>query len=140
MTETTRIQRAACSCGAVSVSVTGAPVFQAVCACSDCKSRTGSAFGMTAFYPRDRVTTAGTPTVYRRKSDAGRTLDFRFCPICGTSVWWEVAVSPDMIGVAGALIEGLAFAPDLAVWCQGQPDFVALPEGLRQHQRGSLDG
>ncbi|MEO1328050.1 MAG: GFA family protein [Pseudomonadota bacterium] len=126
---------AACSCGAVSVEVRGAPAFQAVCSCRDCQSRTGSAFGTSAYFEAAQVLARrGEPTVYRRMSSKGRWLDFRFCPTCGVSVWWEAEFLPGKVGVAATLFGDDAFRPDGAYFCASKPDWVsfdaAIPFGL----------
>jgi hypothetical protein len=47
-------REAACSCGQLQVTVRGDPVRVAMCHCLECQRRTGSTFGVQAFYPRDR--------------------------------------------------------------------------------------
>ncbi len=137
----TTTHRAACSCGEIAVTVTGTPAFQAICACKDCQSRTGSAFGMSVYFPRENVVQfEGTPKVYRRTSNKGRWLDFRFCPTCGTSVWWLMELNRNNIGIAGILLDGFEFEADFAVFCQSQPGFVTFNTDKPQYQRGSSDG
>lgn len=136
MSESEAVIEARCSCGKIAVVVRGAPAFSAICCCRDCQSRTGSAFGMSAYYEASQVLeTRGQPTVYRRTSDKGRPLDFRFCQVCGTSVWWQAEFLPGKIGVAGGCLpEPRAFAPMGAYFCATKPDWVgfdaALPTGL----------
>ena len=80
----------------------------------------------------------GSPTVYRWMSDKERWLDFRFCPTCGTSVWWEAEFFPGKVGIAGALFDDPAFfAADGAYFCATKPDWVTFPAELRQLERGS---
>lgn len=118
---------AACSCGDVALQFSRPPVFQAICACRDCQQRTGSAFGMSAYFEADALETrTGAPTVYRRISDKERWLDFRFCPTCGVTVWWEAEFLPGKIGVAASLLSGAAFAPDGAFFCASKPDWVTF--------------
>ena len=127
MTERT----ARCSCGETVLRVEGAPDFAAICACGHCRSRTGSAFGMSAYYARERVIEiAGQPTVYTRLSENGRPVDYRFCPICGVTVWWEAAFLPDKIGIAGSLFEDGVFEPSGAYFCADLLGFVGFPPGL----------
>lgn len=129
---------AACDCGAVRVGFSGPPGFEAICACSACQGRTGSAFGISAYFDRSlMVEQVGTPTVYRRMSDKGRALDFRFCPNCGTSVWWEAEFLADKIGVAGALLKGHTFRPEGAYFCATKPDWVTFSEDIPVNQRSS---
>ncbi len=118
------------------MTVSGPPAFSAICCCRDCQSRSGSAFGLSAYYAVEKVIArTGTPTTYRRISDKHRYLDFRFCPTCGTTVWWEAEFLPGKIGIAGALFGDLEnFRPDGAYFCATKPDFVqidaAVPQGL----------
>ena len=131
---------ATCSCGEIGITVAGPPDFQAVCSCRDCQERTGTAFGMSVYFPKTQVVEkTGNPRVYTRTSNRDRPLDFRFCPTCGTSVWWEVGFNPDIVGIAAILLDGFDFEPEFAVWTQSLPDFVTLPDGLREHRRGSMD-
>lgn len=125
---------ATCSCGAVSVRVDGPPAFSAICCCRDCQQRTGSAFGMSVYFDAEQVVDrSGAPTVYRRISDKGRWLDFRFCPTCGTSVWWEAEFLPGKVGVSATLFgDALPFAADGAYFCATKPDWVAFPDTIRQ--------
>lgn len=112
---TTRIAR--CCCGALRVEVTGEPPRAGVCHCMECQRRTGSAFGVVAFFPKDRVRTEGPSKVYLRRSDAGRTVEFHFCPDCGTSVFWYAEFRPDQIGIAvGAFADPSMPWPTVSVW------------------------
>lgn len=129
MTDITRT--AVCGCGDVAIDVAGEPDFEAICACSECRSRTGSAFGLSAYFPASAVSNVrGEPTVYRRRSDADRTLDFRFCGRCGTTVWWTAEFLPDKIGVAAALIEGLKFKPNGAYFCADIPGWLSFDPSI----------
>ncbi|MEO1564299.1 MAG: GFA family protein [Pseudomonadota bacterium] len=130
---------AACGCGEISITVIGPPVFSAICACTNCQKRTGSAFGMSAYYDRDKVLkTEGQPTVFRYTSNKDRFLDFRFCPTCGSTVWWEVEFMPDKIGVAGILFDDdQPFTADGAYFCATKPDWVSFDESIKMGQAGS---
>src|SRR5271166_3648298 len=61
-----------------------------MCHCFECQRRTGSTFGVQAFYPREQVRLAkGIAKRYARRADSGRTVTFSFCPECGGTVFWE---------------------------------------------------
>ena len=47
---------AQCACGSASISVSGEPRMHGVCHCTNCKRRTGSAFGVSAYFLRSDVT------------------------------------------------------------------------------------
>lgn len=94
---TTRI--ATCACGGLKATCEGEPRVVSLCSCRDCQRRTGSAFGLTAFYPGQAVTTEGDHRVFTRISDDGFELTFHFCPNCGTSVFWRNTRLPDAVAV-----------------------------------------
>ncbi len=86
---------------------------------------------MSAYFAAGQVLDRqGSPRVYRRLSDKGRWIDYRFCETCGVTVWWEAEFLPGRVGVAGALIEDFAFSPDGAYFCATKPDWVTFADGV----------
>lgn len=99
-------RKAGCSCGRLTAVCTGEPALVAICHCAACQRRTGSAFGVAAFFPRPSVATSGPARSFARQSDSGYRVTFHFCPDCGSTVYWEPARKPDMIAVAvGAFVD-----------------------------------
>ena len=108
---------ARCCCGSLRVEVAGEPPRVGVCHCLECQRRTGSAFGIVAFFPKEQVRTEGPSKVYVRGSDSGRKIEFHFCPDCGSTVFWSAEVLPDLIGIAfGAFADPSMPWPTLSVW------------------------
>ncbi len=108
---------AACACGKLQVSCQGEPEIVSLCHCLDCQRRTGSAFGIVAFFPRDAVDAVGRTKTFTRSSDSGRTVTFHFCPDCGTTVYWEAKARPKSFGIAvGAFADPDFPAPSQSVW------------------------
>ena len=91
---------AACSCGQLRVTCEGEPVRISMCHCLACQTRTGSVFGVQARFPRERVTFEGRATRFSRPADSGNIVTYSFCPICGSRLFWELSISPDLIAVA----------------------------------------
>ena len=92
---------ASCSCGQLRLTVRGDPVLVSVCHCLECQRRTGSAFGVQAFYPQEQVEPAkGVVKRYTRQGDSGRTVTFNFCPECGGTVFWVAAQRPELTAIA----------------------------------------
>ena len=62
---------AACVCEQLTVSCSGDPAQVTLCHCLACQRRTGSTYGIAAFYPREnlRVTGDATPTLDSRIAD-----------------------------------------------------------------------
>ena len=100
---------AACACGQLSVRCVGDPSFTSLCHCLQCQRRTGSAFGLAAFFERGVVTVKGKAGDFTRLSESGFEVVFHFCQTCGSTVYWEPARKPGLIAVA--------------VGCFGEPGF-----------------
>jgi hypothetical protein len=124
---TTRI--AACHCEAVEVACEGDPRKVSLCHCQQCQRRTGSAFSVAVFYTRDQVTVRGATASYVRPSASGFAVDFRFCPACGSNLFWYPARLPALVGVAMGAFADRDFAmPDQAVWAAEGHRWVGLPD------------
>ena len=77
---------ASCSCGQLRIEVHGEPRGVGVCHCLACQRRTGSVFAALAAFPAP-YKVFGTATDYDRVGDQGARFRFRFCPVCGTTVF-----------------------------------------------------
>jgi len=116
------VRVAKCSCGTLVAECAGEPVRVIMCNCLECQRRTGSVFGVGAYFPRNQVCVTGAATKYQRSADSGRTLRFNFCGACGTTLYWELDAYPDVLGLAvGA-----------------KHEWVALPESMAQHLQSSF--
>ena len=82
-------RRAACSCGQLHLTIEGEPSRISMCHCSECQRRTGAVISNQARFRRDQVTFAGNATAWRRTAESGNVLTFHFCPMCGSTVYWE---------------------------------------------------
>jgi hypothetical protein len=113
----------------VHVACAGEPLKVSLCHCTACQRRTGGPFGVAAFFPRAAVEASGEVREFRRTSDNGFDVVFRFCPTCGSTVWWESLRMPDRIAVAaGAFVEPGLPGPTQAVW--GEHRLPWIPEDL----------
>ncbi|MEC7760701.1 MAG: GFA family protein [Pseudomonadota bacterium] len=95
-----------CACGAVRYETTGQPVKTGLCHCRYCQLRTGSAFGVSVYFPADAVREiSGDLRDYTFHTESGRSFTTRFCTTCGTSVFWSLEVFPGLVGVAGGTFD-----------------------------------
>ncbi|GAB3252481.1 GFA family protein [Chitinimonas naiadis] len=121
---------AACSCGQLRIEVQGEPRCVGICNCLACQQRTGSVFAtLASFSPPYQV--SGTVTEYVRTGDQGSRFRFRFCPICGTTVFHtEEGHEADSVAVAvGAFADPAFPPPQVSVYdCRRHP-WVQLPPG-----------
>jgi len=121
-------RQAACACGQLRVACAAEPRKVSLCHCLECQKRTGSTYGIAAFFPRETVTVSGEATRFTRPSDSGHAVTFHFCPTCGSTVYWEPARMPQLIGVAvGAFADPGFPAPSQAVYDQHRHGWVTLP-------------
>jgi len=125
------IRHAACSCGRLRLVCEGEPVRISVCHCLDCQQRTGSVFGAQARYPLSQVTAIeGKTTRFVRTADSGNDAAFHFCPVCGSTVYWESAALPGFIAVAvGAFADPGFPAPRHSVYEERRHPWAHVPDG-----------
>jgi len=91
---------AACACGQLQIRCSGEPALVPLCHCVQCQRRTGSPFGVGAFFDAAVTAVSGASRSWRRTADSGHMVTFHFCETCGSNVYWYAAKLPDQIGVA----------------------------------------
>lgn len=120
---------ATCSCGQLELSCNGDPVSISLCHCLECQRRTGGPFGIAAFFSIHAVAVSGQSTAWERGSDNGFPVTFHFCPVCGSTVWWEPARKPEFVAVAPGAFADPAFpAPTKTVYEHHRHHW--LPDGI----------
>jgi hypothetical protein len=118
---------AMCSCGQLSVECIGEPTSVSLCHCLQCQRRTGSAFGVAAFFKRECIEVEGRTNSFGRRSEAGAELMFYFCEICGSTVYWEPRRKPELIAVATGCFADPSFpAPSKSVFGEHQHPWVSI--------------
>jgi hypothetical protein len=126
-------REARCSCGQLRVTTEGDPVRISMCHCLACQRRTGSAFGIQARWPKDQVEITGRSTEFVRISDDGDKRVFRFCPDCGSTVFWTSEDRPDTIAVAiGAFADPAFPQPTVSVYGERRHPWLPLPDGIEE--------
>lgn len=120
---------ASCSCGQLRIQVEGEPLGVGVCHCLACQKRTGSVFAALASFSAP-FKVFGTATEYVRVGDQGARFTFRFCPVCGTTVFHTEDGVHDSVSVAvGALADPGFPAPEVSVYDIRRHPWVRLPPG-----------
>jgi len=123
------MRKAVCCCGDCAIEVEGEPVLNAICNCSSCKKRTGSAFGWSAYFPDDKVVArTGELKIYSKRGEAG--YDRFFCARCGTTLYWKsFAFLSDATAVAGGCFADDPIpAPMMSASDAGRCAWITLPE------------
>lgn len=106
-----KTRAASCSCGQLRLACEGEPVRVSICHCLECQKRTGGVFATQARFPREHVTIEGRSTRWTRAGDSGQPATFHFCPVCGSTVYWEPADAPDLVTVAAGAFADPSFPP-----------------------------
>lgn len=95
------MRKAICSCGQLSIAVSGEPELVFICHCRECQKATGAPFGVSTYWPQTAIADIrGTSRSYTRQGDAGRLLTNHFCPTCGGRLFWYAEYFPESVGVA----------------------------------------
>ena len=125
-------RQASCSCGQLRLTTAGEPVRISICHCLDCQRRTGSVFGTQARFRREQVTAIeGRATPFVRLGDSGNPITFHFCPLCGSTVYWELSGAPELIAVAvGAFADPGFPAPRHSVYEARRHPWAVMPAKL----------
>ncbi|TPK59456.1 MULTISPECIES: GFA family protein [unclassified Mesorhizobium] len=123
---TSRIAR--CTCGQLQIRCPQQPAKISLCHCLDCQRRTGSPFGIAAFFAADAIDIDGSSQTFRRNSDSGFPVTFHFCGNCGSTVFWYPSRKPEAVAVAVGCFADPSFpAPTQAVYGESRHDWVVLP-------------
>jgi len=123
---------ATCACGALRIKASGDPAVVSVCNCTQCQRRTGSAFGVGVYYPRERIASIeGVHKTFARTVESGRAVTNHFCPDCGTTLYWTLDLRPHQFGIALGCFEDSGFVrPARIVWAQHRHEWVHFAEDL----------
>ncbi|HTT96423.1 MAG TPA: GFA family protein [Rhizomicrobium sp.] len=123
-------RRAQCCCGSLTAEADGEPAVVSLCNCIECQRRTGSPFGVGAYYEAAHVRLSGATTVYEREVE-GRKLSFHFCPRCGSTVYWTAANHPGRYGIAvGAFTDPHFPKPMRSVFERSRHDWLAFADDI----------
>ena len=91
-------------CGAVRYSVSGEPVVQLYCYCTDCRKVSGTDGYAAYVVHRDDLTLEqGEPVRYSVTAKSGRTNTRNFCGKCGSRLWADLDTG--VTSVAGGSLD-----------------------------------
>ncbi|KAJ5289131.1 Glutathione-dependent formaldehyde-activating enzyme/centromere protein V [Penicillium angulare] len=126
-----------CMCGGVHYSADVDKYLAALCHCTDCQKWSGSAFTSNAVVPRSSVkVTKGTPSSYDAVGNSGKINKHFFCSNCGSSLYTELEVMPDMTCLkAGGLDNketNMNGKVDIEFYVKDRPTYLASVEGAKQ--------
>jgi len=128
---------ARCQCGQLKAAVEVDTDQIVACHCLACQRRSGSPFGVIAYFPAHDVTLSGEASEFTRETDSGNRFTTAFCPRCGTTVWCRAELKPNVIGIpVGTFGDNHFPAPVRSVWEQSMHPWVRLPAPIAHFPRG----
>lgn len=127
---------AECHCGALQITCNGDPTMVVACHCGLCQRRTGSSYGLGAWYEKESLKIEGRDKVFQRSGEQGMNLSYHFCPECGSTVYWEEATMTNLVGVAAGCFDDPQFpAPSISTYTDRQHHWLTLPDEIDSHQQ-----
>ncbi|MCY1071280.1 GFA family protein [Nannocystis sp. RBIL2] len=118
------------------IEVQGEPLGVGVCHCLACQRRTGSVFAALAAFAAP-YEVSGTATEYVHVGDQGGRFTFRFCPVCGTTVFHteEGHEQSTVLVAVGAFADPSFPAPEDSVYDCRRHSWVQLPPGVTTFEK-----
>jgi hypothetical protein len=127
-------RQASCCCGQLRIIVQGDPVRVSMCHCLECQKRTGTVFGAQARFPNEAIAIEGQRVEYVRIGDEGGRACFRFCPQCGSTVYYTIDDMPGVTAIpVGAFADPTFPAPWVSVYEDRKHPWVSLPHSIVEH-------
>jgi hypothetical protein len=122
---------AACECGSLILTVTGAPVHVHACTCTKCQRSSGSAFSLSAWFAECRVAISGAYTTFFYTGAEDPTLMAGFCPRCSGGKFFRTGdYLQGCIGISVGSFADPGFPPpDHIHWWPDRPHWLGLPLG-----------
>lgn len=115
-----------CQCGEVSYRVTGESLALFACHCSECQRQSSSAFGMALWVRTSAVeVTTGSLREWVRTTPGGRAMTCRFCPLCGSRIFHQLADQDDIISIKpGTLLDTGWLDPVAHIWSESAQPWI----------------
>jgi hypothetical protein len=120
-----------CLCGAVRITLTGAPERVGVCHCLDCRKKTGAVFATWAILLEDEVEVAGTTT---RHELPNGYASYR-CAACASPLYEKRPESGEVELLVGVLDEPSRLTPTYELWTIRRESWLAPLADADQYER-----
>lgn len=130
-----------CHCGYVTYAAEIDPAAVSICHCTDCQVMTSSAFRIVVVArPGSFRLLTGTPKIYVKTADSGRSRAQAFCPECGTPLFSNATHGDaDRYGLrVGSIVQRAQLRPSQQIWCRSAYDWVDDIASLPRNDRATL--
>lgn len=120
-----------CLCGAVSYKCSSEPIFAGNCHCTDCKKSSGSGYAPTIFFPKECFSVSGEVKYFESKGKSGKQVGRGFCPSCGSQLFGQPEIMPDLIAVRAGTLEDISkYKPQIDLFTSHAAEWDAMDERL----------
>ena len=128
-----------CHCGFITVEGEADPERVSICHCTDCQTRTGSAFGVIVPVPGNTFKMTGQPTTYlKTTAESGNLRLQTFCPKCGSSIYSTTPGEGQQASYTvrvGILAQRDQLAPKRQSWFRSAQSWVTSMDGIHKIQK-----
>ena len=122
------IKKGGCYCGAIRYEFSGEPITCYACHCTDCQTRSGSAFSLSCIVPVDSLKiTQGEPALHHRVEGESHVAQ-RFCKKCATRLWGTGSRAPDLAFLKPGTLDDTSWIEPVAhFWTRSAQPWVKFP-------------
>ncbi len=122
-----------CACGAVRYQCVAEPTLVAHCHCRDCQRASGAAMSTVFAVPRATLHRSGQTRTYATRGDSGNPVLRHFCGECGSPLFSEVAILPELQFIRVASLDDPAkVSPTMHIYCHSAQPWGRPLDGLPQ--------
>src|SRR5689334_2573367 len=120
-----------CLCRQVRYRITAAPIVTRVCWCRVCQYLGAGNATVNVCFPSHAITIEGEMKDYRSVADSGNVMHRRFCPSCGTSLFSEAEIRPNLVFVRAGTLDNRELAqPSATIWTSSAPTWACISKSL----------
>jgi len=124
-----------CLCGRVRYETASAALFGVVCHCRDCQRASGNGYVAVIGVPKSTLRVTGEARRYATTGGSGQPTIRHFCPDCGSLLFGEPLVAPDLMTIyLGGLDRLDAFEPDYVQYTRRRPGWCELDLSAREFE------
>ena len=126
-----------CACGAIRYECTAEPAFVANCHCKDCQKATGGQMATVAAVPKSawRIVSGKTKS-FAYAGDSGNKIYRHFCETCGSRLFSDAKVMPDMIFVtAGSMDDASWLKPSMHIYTDSAQPWAYIPPEAKRYPK-----
>ena len=128
-----------CHCGFITLEGQADPERVSICHCTDCQTRTGSAFGVSVPVAGETMKMTGQPTTYlKTTADSGKPRLQAFCPKCGSQIYSTTpgdGVQPSYTVRVGMLAQRDQLTPKRQNWFRSARAWVTNMDAIHKNQK-----